>query len=73
MEKPLKIELNQLPSHLQYAYLEARQKLPMIIVTELSKEPRCQLLAFLRRHKKAIAWKRYDINRISPSYCMHNI
>lgn len=60
-------------THLQYAYLEVGRKLPSIIATDLSKEQRYQLLELLKRHKKAIAWKIYDINEFSPNVCMHRI
>lgn len=56
MEVPHELELKQLPAHLQYAYLEAGQKLPIIIDTDLFDEQGCQLLTLLKRYKKDISW-----------------
>lgn len=70
-EKPNCMELKQLPSHLQYAYLEEENKLPIVIATDLNKDQKKQLLGVLRRHKKAIAWQIADIRGISPIVCMH--
>lgn len=35
IEVPYKLELKQLPVHLQYAYLEVGQRFPIIIATNL--------------------------------------
>lgn len=43
IEKPLELELKQLPSHLQFSYLEVGQKFLVIIATDLSDEQKCQL------------------------------
>lgn len=55
IEVPPELELKQLPPRLQYAYLEAGQKLLVIIATNLSEEQRCQLLTLLKKHKRVIA------------------
>nr|GFB94087.1 reverse transcriptase domain-containing protein [Tanacetum cinerariifolium] len=40
MEEPLELELKDLPSHLEYAFLEGTDKLPVIISEELQDEER---------------------------------
>lgn len=71
MEVPPELELKQLHAHLQYAYLKARKKFPVIIATDLSNEKRCQLLTLLKRHKKAISCQISDIKGINPTVCMN--
>ena len=56
IEEPPELELKPLPEHLQYVYLEAGQKLPVIIATDLKEDQKDQLVALLKKHKKAIAW-----------------
>jgi len=67
----LKMELKPLSPHLKYAYLESNQKLPVIIVKELTSQQEEQLLSVLRRHKKVIGWSLADIVGISPQVCEH--
>nr|GEX82652.1 reverse transcriptase domain-containing protein [Tanacetum cinerariifolium] len=57
LEKPLKLELNDLPSHLEYAYLEGADKLPVIIAKDLKFDKKEAPLKVLKSHKRAIAWK----------------
>ena len=71
-EEP-KLELEPLPSSLQYVFLEEDSKLPVIIAAGLNDEQKKKLMAVLRKHKEAIAWKLFDIKGISPSYCTHKI
>ncbi|GJY38685.1 reverse transcriptase domain-containing protein [Tanacetum coccineum] len=54
---PLELELKDLPSHLEYAFLEGTVKLPIIISKELKDEEKAALLKVLKSHKRAIAWK----------------
>nr|GEW93051.1 reverse transcriptase domain-containing protein [Tanacetum cinerariifolium] len=44
IEEPLKLELNDLPSHLEYAYLEGVDKLPVIIAKDLKVDEKEALL-----------------------------
>ncbi|RDX98633.1 Retrovirus-related Pol polyprotein from transposon 17.6, partial [Mucuna pruriens] len=60
-------------SHLKYAYLDVEQQLPVIIASNLRWEQEDKLLSVLRKHKKAIGWKLFDLPRINPSICMHRI
>ncbi|GKE06366.1 reverse transcriptase domain-containing protein, partial [Tanacetum coccineum] len=72
-EEPPKLELKDLPSHLEYAFLEGTDKLPVIISKELKDEEKAALLKVLKSHKRAIAWKISDIKGIDPSFCTHKI
>nr|GEV31957.1 DNA-directed DNA polymerase [Tanacetum cinerariifolium] len=44
IEEPLELELKDLPSHLEYAYLEGADKLPVIIAKDLKDDEREALL-----------------------------
>ncbi|XP_022024598.1 uncharacterized protein LOC110924933 [Helianthus annuus] len=70
---PPSLELKELPTHLEYAFLDEECHLPVIISASLAKEERRQLLEDLKLHKKAMAWKIMDIKGINPSFCTHNI
>nr|GEW76605.1 retrovirus-related Pol polyprotein from transposon 17.6 [Tanacetum cinerariifolium] len=48
-------------------------KLPVIIVKDLSKEEKTALITVLKSHKRAIAWKLSDIKVIDPEICTHKI
>ncbi|GJR00821.1 reverse transcriptase domain-containing protein [Tanacetum coccineum] len=73
IEEPSELELKDLPSHLEYAFLEETDKLPVIISKELKDEEKATLLEVLKSHKWAIAWKFFDIKGIDPSFCTHKI
>nr|GEV31101.1 reverse transcriptase domain-containing protein [Tanacetum cinerariifolium] len=62
IEEPSKLELKYLTSHLEYAYLEGVDKLPVIIVKDLKVDEKETLLKVLKSHKREIAWKITDIN-----------
>nr|GEY72694.1 reverse transcriptase domain-containing protein [Tanacetum cinerariifolium] len=53
-----------LPPHLEYAFLEGDDKLPVIIAKDLSVEEKTALITVLKLHKRAIAWKLSDIKGI---------
>lgn len=59
VEVPFEFELKQLPTNLQYVYLEAGQKFPVIVATDLAYEQKGQLLRLLKKHKKFISWKNF--------------
>ena len=65
--------LKELPSHLEYAFLDERPEHPVIISSLLSQDEKARLLQVLSEHKGAIAWKVSDIKGISPSFCSHKI
>nr|GFC70286.1 reverse transcriptase domain-containing protein [Tanacetum cinerariifolium] len=73
IEEPLELELKDLPSHLEYAYLEGIDKSPVIIAKDLKVDAKEALLKVLKSHKRAIAWKITDIKCIEPRFCTHKI
>nr|GEU86991.1 reverse transcriptase domain-containing protein [Tanacetum cinerariifolium] len=73
IDEPLKLELKDLPSHLEYAYLEGTDKLHMIIAKGLKDDEKESLLKVLKSHKPAIAWKITDIKGINPRFYTHKI
>nr|GEZ31832.1 hypothetical protein [Tanacetum cinerariifolium] len=73
VEEPPKLELKELPSHLEYAFLEDSNKLPVIIAKNLKVNEREALLNVLKSHKRVIAWKISDIKGIDPRFCTHKI
>ncbi|GJU60078.1 reverse transcriptase domain-containing protein [Tanacetum coccineum] len=73
IEEPSELELKDLPSHLEYTYLEENDKLPVIIAKGLKDDEKEALLKVLKSHKRAIAWKITDIKGIDPRFCTHKI
>nr|GEV95924.1 reverse transcriptase domain-containing protein [Tanacetum cinerariifolium] len=73
IEEPPKLELKDLPSHLEYAYLEGVDKLPVVIAKDLKVDEKEALLKVLKSHKREIAWKIIDIKGIDPLFCTHKI
>ncbi|GJW79749.1 reverse transcriptase domain-containing protein [Tanacetum coccineum] len=70
IDEPPEVELKELPPHLEYAFLEGDDKLPVIIAKD---EEKAALLKVLKSHKRAIAWKLSDIKGVSPEFCTHKI
>ncbi|GJZ07291.1 reverse transcriptase domain-containing protein [Tanacetum coccineum] len=68
-----KSSLKDLPSHLEYAFLERTVKLTIIISKELKDEEKAALFKVLKSHKWSITWKISDIKGIDPSFCTHKI
>nr|GFA23410.1 reverse transcriptase domain-containing protein [Tanacetum cinerariifolium] len=73
IEEPLEVDLKYLPPHLEYAFLEGDDKLPVIIAKDLSVEEKTTLITILKSHKRAIAWKLFDIKGIDPEFYTHKI
>ncbi|GJR00093.1 reverse transcriptase domain-containing protein [Tanacetum coccineum] len=67
------VELKELPPHLEYAFLEENNKLPVIISKDLSQDEKTSLIHVLKNRKQAIAWKLSDIRGIDPEFCSHKI
>nr|GFD11968.1 reverse transcriptase domain-containing protein [Tanacetum cinerariifolium] len=67
------LELKDLPSHLEYAFLEGTDKLPVIIAKDLKDDKKECLIKVLKSHKHAIAWKLSNIKGIDPQFCTHKI
>nr|GEZ60233.1 reverse transcriptase domain-containing protein [Tanacetum cinerariifolium] len=73
IEEPPELELKELPSHLEYAFLEETDKLPVIIAKDLKDVKKEALIKVLKSHKRAIAWKISNIKGIDPRFCTHKI
>nr|GFD11853.1 reverse transcriptase domain-containing protein [Tanacetum cinerariifolium] len=73
IEEPPELELKELPSHLEYAFLEGTDKLPVIIAKDLKDVEKEALIKVLKSHKRVIAWKISDIKGIDPIFCTHKI
>nr|GFB07922.1 reverse transcriptase domain-containing protein [Tanacetum cinerariifolium] len=73
VDEPPDVELKDLPPHLEYAFLEGDNKLPVIIAKELGEKEKADLIKVLKSHKRAIAWKLSDIQGINPEFCTHKI
>ncbi|GJR65901.1 reverse transcriptase domain-containing protein [Tanacetum coccineum] len=73
VNEPPEVELKDLTPHLEYAFLEGDDKLPVIIAKDLKNEDKAALIEVLKSHKRAIAWKLSDIKGINPEFCTHKI
>nr|GFA97041.1 reverse transcriptase domain-containing protein [Tanacetum cinerariifolium] len=71
-EQP-KVELKELPPHLEYAFLGDNGKWPVIIANDLSSNEKTALINVLKTRKKAIAWKLTDIKDLDPEFRSHKI
>ncbi|GJQ99340.1 reverse transcriptase domain-containing protein [Tanacetum coccineum] len=67
------VELKELPPHLEYAFLEENNKLPVIISKDLSQDEKTSLINVLKNQKQAIAWKLSEIRGIDPEFCSYKI
>ncbi|GJV85656.1 hypothetical protein Tco_1525554 [Tanacetum coccineum] len=67
IDEPTEVELKELPPHLEYAFLEGDNKLPVIIAKELDVEEKSALIKVLKSHKRALAlWKLSEIHGYQP-------
>nr|GEW72269.1 reverse transcriptase domain-containing protein [Tanacetum cinerariifolium] len=73
IDDPPTVELKDLPPHLEYAFLEGDDKLPVIIAKDLSDEQKTTLITVLKSHKQAIAWKLSNIKGINLEFYTHKI
>ncbi|GJY09324.1 reverse transcriptase domain-containing protein [Tanacetum coccineum] len=73
IDEPPEVELKDLPPHLEYAFLEGTDKLPVIIAKDLKDEEKAALVKVLKSHKRALAWQLSDIKGINPKFCTHKI
>nr|GEV29436.1 reverse transcriptase domain-containing protein [Tanacetum cinerariifolium] len=71
VDEPPEVELKDLPPHLEYAFLEGENKLPVIIAKELRDEEKSALIKVLKSHKRAITWKLFDIQGINSEFYTH--
>ncbi|GJX45062.1 reverse transcriptase domain-containing protein [Tanacetum coccineum] len=73
IDEPPEVKLKDLRPHLEYAFLEGDNKLPVIIAKDLSIEEKAALIKVLKSRKRAIAWKLSDIKGINLEFCTHKI
>ncbi|GJT34803.1 reverse transcriptase domain-containing protein [Tanacetum coccineum] len=73
IDEPPEVELKDLPPHLEYAFLEGDDKLPVVIAKDLSIKEKAALIKVLMSLKRAIAWKLSDIKGINPEFYTHKI
>ncbi|GJS91970.1 reverse transcriptase domain-containing protein [Tanacetum coccineum] len=73
IDDPPELELKDLPSHLEYAFLEGTDKLPVIIAKNLIEDEKVRLLKVLKSHKRTITWKISDIKGMDPQFCTRKI
>nr|GEZ25181.1 hypothetical protein [Tanacetum cinerariifolium] len=73
IDEPPVVELKDLPPHLEYAFLDDDDKLPVIIAKDLKDEEKTSLIKVLKSHKQALAWKLFDIKGLNPEICTHKI
>nr|GEU72142.1 DNA-directed DNA polymerase [Tanacetum cinerariifolium] len=73
IDEPPVVKLKDLPPHLEYAFLEGDDKLPIIIAKDLKDEEKTALIKVLKSHKQALAWKLSDIKGINSKFCTHKI
>ncbi|GJV93778.1 reverse transcriptase domain-containing protein [Tanacetum coccineum] len=73
IDEPPEVELKDLPPHLEYAFLEGDDKLPVIIAKDLSVKEKVALIKVLKSHKRAITWKLSNIKGINPEFCAQKI
>nr|GEY20573.1 reverse transcriptase domain-containing protein [Tanacetum cinerariifolium] len=70
-----KVKLKDLPPHLEYAFLEGDDKLPVIIAKDLSMEEKTALITVMKSHKRKLHslahTKRLLINTCLLGYAMH--
>ncbi|GJU29016.1 reverse transcriptase domain-containing protein [Tanacetum coccineum] len=72
IEEPLELELKDLSSHLEYAFLEENNKLPVIIAKGLKNDEKDALLKVLKSHKGPLLGK-FTVKRFDPRFCTHKI
>ncbi|GKF18426.1 hypothetical protein Tco_0063344, partial [Tanacetum coccineum] len=66
IDEPLEVELNDLPPHLEYVFLEGNDKLPVIIAKDLSIEKKAALIKILMEedYKPAVCDAKNDKSSI---------
>ncbi|GKE48501.1 hypothetical protein Tco_1479759 [Tanacetum coccineum] len=56
-DPPTDLEMESLPKHLEYAFLEKDYLLPLVISALLKDDEKKRLVSILKKHKEAFAWK----------------
>nr|GEW29629.1 hypothetical protein [Tanacetum cinerariifolium] len=65
--------INELPEHLNYAFLQENNKLPVVISSALTTDKKTRLLEVLQNPKREISWSITDIKGIDSSFYTHKI
>nr|GFB53542.1 reverse transcriptase domain-containing protein [Tanacetum cinerariifolium] len=73
IDEPPVVELMDLPPHLEYAFLEGDDKLPIIIAKDLKDDEKTALIKVLKSHKQALTWQLSDIMGINLKFYTHKI
>nr|GEV84593.1 reverse transcriptase domain-containing protein [Tanacetum cinerariifolium] len=68
IDEPPVVELKDLPPHLEYAFLEGDDKLPVIIAKDLKDREKTALIKVLKSYKQALAWQLFVIKVIGNSF-----
>ncbi|GJW67778.1 hypothetical protein Tco_0122202 [Tanacetum coccineum] len=72
VNEPPEVELKDLPPHLEYAFLEGDDKLPVIIAKDLKNEEKAALNEVLFKSHKRASLGIFKISRgINPEFCTH--
>ncbi|GJV56604.1 DNA-directed DNA polymerase [Tanacetum coccineum] len=71
--EPPELELKELPEHLEYAFLQENNQLPVVISSTLITVEKARLLEVLKDHKGEIAWSIANIKGINSSFCTYKI
>ena len=71
--EPPKLEIKELPNHLEYAFLQGEDQLPVIINSSLEGGQKDKLLGVLKKYKGVIAWSVADIKGIDSTFYTHKI
>ena len=72
-KEPQQLELKPLPIELKYAFLEENGQCPVVISSLLTTSQEHNLLHLLKRNKRALGWKIYDLKGINPTIFTHHI
>nr|GEV01815.1 hypothetical protein [Tanacetum cinerariifolium] len=64
IDEPPVVELEDLPPHLEHAFLEGDDKLPIIILKDLKDEKKTTLIKVLKSHNQALAWQLFNIKTL---------
>ncbi|GJT31619.1 DNA-directed DNA polymerase [Tanacetum coccineum] len=70
IREPSKLELKELPEHLEYTFLQGDNQLPVVISSTLSIYEKAKILEVPRNHKGAIAWSVAYIKGIDSSFAL---
>ncbi|GJV74171.1 hypothetical protein Tco_1494166 [Tanacetum coccineum] len=68
ISEPPKLELKEFPEHLEYAFLQRDNQLPVVISSTLSIHEKSKLLKVMGNYKGEIAWSVADIKGIDSSF-----